>query len=125
MSVTGKQVYDMAMVLIDEVTEIGSVQPDTPKYYETRSKSILTTLQAELLPPSETPTVITDLTQDLDVSDRIALLVMPYGLASHLLVQEDVNTASYFNARYDELKRKIPTDFEDIEDNLGVLGGMQ
>ncbi|MBN8200481.1 hypothetical protein [Bacillus sp. NTK034] len=123
--VTAKQVYDMALVLIDEVTEAGEIVPDTPKYYESRAKTILTQLQTELLPASQEPEVITDLTQSLKVADRIAITVLPYGLAAHLLLTEDINTASYFNARYDELKRKTLTAIEPITDVLDVLGGMQ
>lgn len=125
MAVTAKQVYDMALSLIDEVTEVGAITPDTPKYYEARSKTILTQLQAELLPADVEPVVISDLSENLIVSDKIAITVLPYGLAAHLLIQEDVNTASYFNARYDELKRKAVTSIEDIEDTMDVLGGMQ
>lgn len=120
--VTAKQVYDMALVLIDEVTEVGAVTPDTPKYYESRARSILTQLQTELLPASQIPEVITDLSQNLLVSDRLALSVLPYGLAAHLLITEDINTASYFNARYDEMKRKTVTSIEPIEDVYNVLG---
>ncbi|WP_394139553.1 hypothetical protein [Cytobacillus oceanisediminis] len=121
--VTAKQVYDMALVLIDEVTEVGAVTPDTPKYYESRAKSILTQLQTELLPASQIPEVINDLSQELKLSDRIAISVLPYGLAAHLLLTEDINTASFFNARYDEMKRKMVTVIEPIEDKYSILGG--
>ena len=84
----------------------------------------MTQLQTELLPLPQTPEVITDLSQNLLISDRVAITVLPYGLAAHLLLTEDVNTASFFNARYDELKRKTPTSIHPIEDSLGVLKGM-
>jgi len=119
--VTAKQVYDMALVLIDEVTEAGSVTPETPKYYEIRTKSILTQLQTELLPASQVPEAITDLNQSLLLSDRIALSVLPYGLAAHLIMNEDVHTASFFNARYDELKKKMPTKIQPITDAYNVV----
>lgn len=125
--VTGKQVYEMALVLIDEVTEVGEALPDTPKYYEAKSKAVLSQLQAELLPLSQSPVVITDLTKPLLVSDRVAISVMPYGLAAHLLMTEELNmnAASFFNARYDELKAKKATSIQPITDSIGVLGGMQ
>lgn len=119
--VTAKQVYDMALVLIDEVTEEGSVTPDTPKYYESRAKSILTQLQSELLPASQEPEIITDLNQALKLTDRVAIQVLPYGLAAHLLLIEDANAASFFNARYDELKRKTLTVITKITDVYGVV----
>ncbi|WP_243299140.1 hypothetical protein [Bacillus litorisediminis] len=125
MAVTGQQVFDMAMVLIDEVSETGNIVADNPEYYRARSIKILTLLQAELMRVSETPVVINDLSQNLSLSDKQCLTVLPYGLAAHLLIQEDVNTASFFNARYDELKRRSPATIEPITDVNNVLGGMQ
>lgn len=124
MAVTAKQVYQQALVLIDEVLETGSISADQPDYYEAKAKSILTTLQAELMKPNETPVVITDVNQKMLLSDRISLTVLPYGLAAHLLLQEDPNAASFYNARYDEMKRKIPTSIQSIEDVNDVLGGL-
>jgi hypothetical protein len=109
MAVTGKQIFDAALVLMDEVTETGNVVTENPDYYKVKALNILTTLQAELLPLSSTPVPITDLSQNLLVSDRTALLVLPYGLAAHLLLADDMNLASFLNARYDELKRKMAT----------------
>lgn len=124
MAVTGKQVYDMALVLIDEVLETGNIVADQPQYYQAKAKSILTTLQTELLPVSIEPVVITSLDDELLLSDKVSLLVLPYGLAAHLLIQEDVNTASFFNARYDELKGRRTASIQPIEDVNDVTGGM-
>jgi hypothetical protein len=123
MAVTGQQVYDIALVHIDEVLETGDITADNPAYYKSKALSILTTLQAELLPLSVSPVVVTDLAQNLLVNDRVALTALPYGLAAHLLMIDDPNTASFFNARYDELKRKIPTAAVPITDVYNVLGG--
>jgi hypothetical protein len=41
------------------------------------------------------------------------------------LIQEDANAASFFNVRYDELKRKMATSITPIEDVYGIVGGMQ
>jgi hypothetical protein len=124
MTVTAKQVFDAAMVLIDEVLETGSIVPDQPEYYQAKARSILTTLQTELLPPTINPVPITDLNQPMLLSDRVSLSVVPYGLAAHLLIQEDVNTAAYYNARYDELKRKVHSTSGPITDVYDVLGGL-
>lgn len=125
MAVTGQQVFDIAMGLIDEVSETGNLVVENPEYYKTKSLQILTVLQAELLRATQTPQVVTDLSQDLVLSDAQCLKVLPYGLAAHLLIQEDVNTASFYNARYDELKRRSPATIEPITDSYNVLGGMQ
>lgn len=123
MAVTGQQVFDTALVLMDEVTETGNVVTENPDYYKVKALHILTTLQTELLPLSITPVPFTDLSQNLLVTDRIALLVLPYGLAAHLLLADDMNLAAFLNARYDELKRKVQTGgIVAITDVYGVLG---
>jgi hypothetical protein len=126
MAVTAKQVYDQALVLMDEVIETGTITTDNPNYYNTKALSILTTLQTELLPLSVTPTVITDLSQELLVSDRVALLTLPYGLAAKMLISEGgsgdtLTMATFYNNRYDELKRKTPTSIQPITDVYGIV----
>ena len=53
---------------------------------------------------------------------------MPYGLAAHLLMQEDPSSANFFQQRYDELltmlARGMPAESEDIEDIYGTFGGI-
>lgn len=124
LAVTAKQVYDMALVLIDEVLETGNIVADQPKYYQAKALSIMTMLQTELLPSDITPVVLSDINDELTVDDRLALLVLPYGVAAHLLIQEDANTASFFNARYEELKIKKRATQKPIEDKYNILGGM-
>lgn len=124
MPITAQQVYDIALVLMDEVTETGNITTETPEYYQEKALNILTTLHAELLPLSIVPVPISDMTQTLLVSDRTALLVLPYGLASHLLLSDDLTLSSFLNARYDELKRKLATGgIVAITDVYGLSGG--
>lgn len=51
---------------------------------------------------------------------------MPYGLAAHLLLDENTKMAAYFNQRYEELldeaHRSIPAGSEAIEDLYGGIG---
>lgn len=123
MPVTAKQVYEIALVHIDEVLETGDITADPVNYYQSKAIKILTTLQAELLPLSATVTPISTLDDVLVVSDRTALTVLPYGLAAHLLIVDDPGTASFYNARYDELKRKLgASEIVPITDVYGVLG---
>jgi hypothetical protein len=125
MAVTGKQVYDAALVLMDEVQETGTISPENPTAYQVKALSILNTLQFELLSPFQTPTLLNSLADTLTVPNRIAIMVIPYGLAAHLLLAEgDMSVASFLNARYEELKRKIPTEITPINDVYDVLGGM-
>lgn len=125
MPVTVQQVYDAALVLIDEVLENGNIVADQPKYYQSKSLSILTSLQAELLPVTVEPVILKNLSDELLLSNRTCLTVMPYGLAAHLLIQDDPNSASFYNARYEELKKKTPTTIIPIIDIYDVSGGMR
>jgi hypothetical protein len=56
----------------------------------------------------------------LQIDDRSSLTILPYGLAAHLLINEDQNRAAFFNARYDELKRKRPANIVRIKDVYGI-----
>lgn len=114
----------MTMVLIDEVSKSGLISPKPPKYYELRAISMMTQLQTELLLAEQEPQFITSFDEELIIPAKIAITVLPYGLAAHLLLADDINTASFFNARYDELKRKTVAVIKPIEDKLGILGGM-
>jgi predicted glutamine amidotransferase len=53
------------------------------------------------------PTTITALTDSMTFNDYINTTVIPNGLASQLLLTENVALANYFNQRYDELKSKV------------------
>lgn len=121
MPVTAQQVFDTALALMDEVTENGTITTETPEYYRTKAVSFINLLQVELLPPTAAITPITQLDQTLQLNDRIALLILPYGLAAHLLLNDDLSISSFFNDRYDELKRKIPTQAVPITDVYGAL----
>lgn len=124
--ITAQQVYDIALVLMDEVTETGNITTETPEYYRSKALNILTTLQTELLPLSITPVPVTSMTQTLLVSDRTALLVLPYGLAAHLLLSDDLTLSSFLNARYDELKRKVATGgIVSTTDVYGLTGSVE
>lgn len=117
------EVYVLAMKLMGEESQDGTDAGYTNEYLE-KAFGILTVLQGELLPPSTIPLVITDSGEALQVSDRVARLVLPYGLAAHLLMEEDQNRAAFFNARYDELKRKLPAIVTPITDVQNVLSGL-
>jgi hypothetical protein len=72
------------------------------------------------------PTVITALTDILQIDDVTARTVLPYGLAAHLMLEENAATASFFNGRYEELKvtssRQPPSAMELIENSYGGFG---
>lgn len=51
--------------------------------------------------------------------------MLPYGLAAHLLLDENPGAAGYFQQRYDELRallsRGLPQESEEIEDRYGGI----
>jgi hypothetical protein len=66
-----------------------------------------------------------DLSQTLTVDDITARNILPYGVASHLLLVENSASASFFNQRYEELKfqstRQQPASAEQI---INIYGGI-
>lgn len=135
---TAQNVFDAAMGLIDEVNESsGATDTSDTREYKLRTLFILNILRGELYPYSDTyihhspaglrpiAALIENFEDDIDLDDYICQTVMPYGLAAHLMLDENPSAASYFNQRYDELKaglaRGLPAVSEEIEDVYGGL----
>ena len=128
-------VFETAMTLMDELNEAtGKADTSDTKEYKNRTLKILNVLRGELFPYSDTFTAgaagkrpicpaIDDFTSAIGLDDYICQSVLPYGLAAHLLMQEDPTSANYFQQRYDELKsllaRGLPAESEDIGDGYG------
>jgi hypothetical protein len=72
------------------------------------------------------PQEIISIDDEIDLDDGICQSVLPYGLAAHLLLDENPDVAAFFNQRYSELlkeyKNSIPAAFEDIDD---IYGGIE
>jgi hypothetical protein len=117
-----QDVFVLAMNLMDEVSQDGTYA-GYPDDYKKKSWNILTLLQTELLPRSVQPLPITSDQTILQVSDQIGTTILPYGLAAHLLLPENPQVASFFNDRYEELKRKRPAIVSSIKDVYGIKEG--
>ncbi len=129
---TAQDVFDKAMALIDEVNEAtGSTDTADTAEYKNRTLRILNVLRGELYPYSDTyeietigvrPIVdlIVNFTDPIGLDDYICDTLLPYGLAAHLLLDENPTSASFFEQRYEELRNKLarglPTVSEDIQD---------
>lgn len=111
MAITGEDVFQRAIKLLDGVDRSGLVNESKIISYRAKAATFITLLQGELLPSTADAIDYTDLTADLAITDKQALYVMPYGLAAELMIAEDDSQtiASYFSARYAEAKRKYPT----------------
>lgn len=136
MATNAQRVFDVTMALMDELNESGATDTSDTKEYKNRTLFILNTLRGELFPYSDTYAavepgkrpivgIIENFTDDIGLDDYICQTVMPYGLAAHLLLDENPSAASYFNGRYQELvallARGMPQGSEDIEDLYGGI----
>ena len=141
-TITGMDVFQRAITMMDELSDEGKYKYEDTEEYRRRTLMILNVLQQELYPYSDThkknqdwasgrrpvAAQLEDLYTEIDLDDYCAGTVLPYGLASHLLLDENPQTASFFQQRYDELKmtlmRGMPGESEDIEDVYGPNGGI-
>ena len=130
--------------MMDELNDTGKYKHEDTTEYLNRTLAILNILQGELYFYSDTfpkwqewesgrrPVLLPldDLYTAIDLDDYCAGTVMPYGLAAHLLLDENPSAAGFFQQRYDELKSALMRGLgktnvsEDIEDVYGPKGGI-
>lgn len=135
MATTARQVFNLAIALMDEMNEnTGATDTTDTKEYKLRTPNILSVLCGELYPYSDTYTLNTDGTRPIcpavetiestiGLDDTLCTTVLPYGLAAHLLLGENNVMAGFFNQRYEEMREKLknaPASFEAITDVYGL-----
>ena len=125
---TGKQALDAALAIMDE---LGTNE------YNARAVFFINMLCDQLYPYSDNYTVateerpickrITTLSDTLGVDDVLAQSVLPYGLASQLMLSDDPSQAINFEAIYQErlteAQRRLPAVITEIEDVYGFDSG--
>ena len=135
---TAQWVFEKTMHLMDEANEsTGLADTADTKEYKNRTLPILNVLRVECFPYSDTCLVtepgkrpvcpeIPDFETPIALDDGLCQGVLPYGLAAHLLLDENPPLASYFQQRYEELlnaaKRAVPAQSEGI---VGLYGGIE
>ncbi len=144
-TITAMDVFQRAITMMDELNDSGEHVHDDTTEYQNRTLAILNILQGELYFYSDTfpkytdwetgrrPVLmpITDFTTAIDLDDYCAGTVMPYGLAAHLLLDENPSAAGFFQQRYDELLAGLRAGHgmlassEDITDIYGDCGGIE
>jgi hypothetical protein len=109
--VTGEDVFQRAIKMIDATERDGSVAESKIVSYRAKATTFITSLQGELLPASALSYDYTNLSAPLAITDKQALYVLPYGLAAELMISEDDSQiiASHFSQQYAEAKRKYPS----------------
>lgn len=139
-----QQVFDTAIHMMDEQSETSgeTVTADTQEY-KLRTLSILNAVMPALYPYSDTYEISTagrpvcpalsqssghsapDFAQLIPLDDTLALGVLPYALAAHLLAGENEELSAWFLARYNQvfadLRHKIPASFEPIPTPYGLF----
>lgn len=134
---TVQQVFDAAIHMMDEQNEAtGATVTNDTEEYRLRTLSILNTVMPSLYPYADTydsakpgrpvcPALsqagghnAPDLTQVIPLDDTLAMGVLPYALAAHLLAGENEELSAWFMNRYlqsfGDLRSKIPAAFEAI-----------
>jgi len=115
---TGQQIFDMAMVLIDEQDpRTGATDRSENSEFRVRSAGILNLLMQEVCPldaewtrareRGASPRIVTGLENPLDMSDRVSRGLLPYGLAGLLVLEENPACAQCFLSKYASLKEEF------------------
>ena len=141
--VTVQQVFDAAIHLMDEQSESNgqTVTTDTNEY-KFRTISILNAVMPSLYPYSDTcdhsapgrpvcPALTAasyatpDFSQPIPLDDGLALGVLPYALAAHLLAAENESLSMWFLSRFNQvfadIRSKVPAAFEAIPTPYGLF----
>lgn len=136
-STTAQWVFEAAMTLVDELNESGQADHVDTTEYKNRALTIMNILRNELYPYSDTykqsndkmrPTIYLIESYDdyIELDDYICQSVMPYGVAAHLMLDENPTVAAFCQQRYEELKaglaRGVPCMSQDIVDVYGGGG---
>ncbi len=121
---TGKQALDAALAIMDELNNTE---------YNARAVYFINMICDQLYPYSDNYSVatndrpicprITTLSDTLGIDDVLAQSVLPYGLASQLMLSDDpsqaANFESVFQERLAEARRQLPAEIAPIEDVYG------
>ena len=138
MATTAQWVFEATMTIIDELNDSGAADHSDTREYKNKTINILNVLRGELYPYSDTyrqsservrpiVNVIEDMEDTIGLDDYICQTVMPYGLAAHLMLDENPTVAAFCQQRYEELLRKLEKGFaqmsQDIVDVYSFGGG--
>lgn len=133
-------VFDKAMYLIDAQNEsTGSTDNSDTTEYKVRTLGILNNLIDDAYPASDTFAIgedgkrpalddLTSFPDEIKMDPYIVRSVLPCGLASKLLSEENPTLADFFWQLYEQRLAKaragVPASFESIEDGL-PYGGIE
>ncbi len=106
--VSVSDVFIAALALMDELSDDGAPRPGADAY-AVRTPAVLESLVCEFLTlegDADRASLPIEAMDDplLSVPDRYARGTLPYGLAAHLLADENPSAASFLQQRYEELR---------------------
>ena len=132
---TVQDVFDIAIQLMDSQNETtGATQTTDTKEYQVRTISLLNSILDRVYPASDTfpsgysgqrPVCekATSFADELDLDERCALGIFPYGLAGLLRTEENPTLANFFWQTFleqiEEAKRGIPSSIDSVENVYG------
>ncbi|MDR3149311.1 MAG: hypothetical protein LBT88_04760 [Oscillospiraceae bacterium] len=118
---TAENIFESALKLMDAVEDAAE--------YSARASGILRVLLPELQRAAGTEDTLLDVSElsyTVDLPEQLLDGVAPYGLAAHLLLEENPALASFFQARYEEglarFERRRLAKWESISN---VYGGIE
>lgn len=141
---TVQEIFDTAVHLMDEQNETsGATETQDTRTYKVRTISILNAVMPNLYPYSDTWSVgqagkrpacpklkndkfnNPDFSQEIPLDDSLAMGVLPYALAAHLLATENEDLSSFFLSKYTsalmELREKTLSSWETITSPYGLF----
>lgn len=131
---TAQQIYEAAVRLMDAQNETtGAADTAENRDYRHRALDILNLLCQECFSASDgyrgdpggarpVCPALDGLEQEVPLDEGLCRGVLPYGLAAHLIADENPELASFFQRRYEELlvrARRWPRGGEDVADLYG------
>ena len=138
MATTAQQIFEMAMHLADENSQItGAVDTPDVADYKARTPALLNILRVEAFPyssnyrPSRAGSrpycpPVNNLSSVLQLDDGICQGILPYALAARLFLDDNPAFAAYCEEKYGELLReyqgRATASLEAIED---IYGGIE
>lgn len=123
----GQWIFERAIGLMDSGDEVtGVMDRASVRAYKHRTLGILNILGQECEGYSLTGrwTPLEEFETELPLEDGLCQGVLPYGLAAHLLLEEDPAAANFFQQRYEELLerwRRRQVSVEELETPYGGI----
>lgn len=134
---TVQDVFDIAIRLMDAQNEsTGSTDTADTKEYRLRTPSLLNSILDRAYPASDNwpeaedgkrPVCpkIAEMTDEIDLDERICTGLLPYGLAGLLLTEENPTLSNFFWQTFleqlEEAKRQRPAREGGVEDTYGFM----